>query len=59
MRIELGRQRRIDLDEGLKSPHAENILRDHAGLLEIVSLDGKRRRMFFATEETIWKLLAL
>jgi len=40
-------------------PQLGNLLIHHAGLLEVVSSDERRRRMFFATEETIAKLFAL
>ena len=40
-------------------PQLGNLLIHHAGLLEIVSRDGRGRRMFFASQETVEKLLAL
>jgi len=36
-----------------------DLLIHHSGLLEIVSADGKRRAMFYATQETIARLFAL
>jgi hypothetical protein len=40
-------------------PRLGNLLIHHAGLLEVVPSDERGRRMFFVSQETIAKLLAL